>query len=319
MPANTILLALAAGLISAIVFVSATTGPMLTKFVMFFLTPSTLYLAGLGLGPTGAAIAAGTGATVILLLSNPLTALLYGVSAGLPAFVTTRLALLGRDDNGHMEWYPIGRIVMATALFGGAFAALALLMMGNDLDTLTKTMRGVVEQFVKNNLPNMPGKPGVTDAQIDEITANSMRMLPASLAVVAMSSILFNLWLAGRITLASGRLTRPWPDLSQITLPGIAAFFMLAAIAMTFAGGGAGMFAGTFAGAFTFAFALIGVCVAHVLSRGSPWRNFLLASLYAAIVLYTPAAALLLAIVGLAETIFHYRTAGDRGPPSQHS
>ena len=317
MPMNTILLALAAGLISAIVFVSATTGPMLVKFVLFFLTPLTLYLAGLGLGPTGAAIAALSGSAIILLISNPVAAMLYGVSAGLPAFVTTRLALLGRDDNGHMEWFPIGRIVMTAALIGAAFATFGLLMMGNDLETLSKTMRTFVETFVKTELPAMPGRPAITEAQIEEISSNAVRMMPASLAVLATSTILFNLWLAGRITLASGRLPRPWPDLSQITLPGAATFVLLSAIAATLAGGGLGLFAGTFAGAFTFAFALVGLAVVHVLSRGSPWRNFALSALYAALLVFTPSTALILALGGLAETIFHYRAANDRGPPSQ--
>ncbi len=50
MPTNVFLLALAAGIISAIVFASATTGAMLLRVVLFLLTPLSLYLAGLGLG-----------------------------------------------------------------------------------------------------------------------------------------------------------------------------------------------------------------------------------------------------------------------------
>ena len=57
MPTNVFLLSLAAGIISAVVFASATTGAMLFRVVLFFLTPLSLYLAGLGLGTVAAAIA----------------------------------------------------------------------------------------------------------------------------------------------------------------------------------------------------------------------------------------------------------------------
>ena len=75
MTPNTILLGLGAGLISAIVFVSATTGPVLARFAFFFLTPISLYLAGLGLGPLAAAVAAATATVIMLLIASPAAAL----------------------------------------------------------------------------------------------------------------------------------------------------------------------------------------------------------------------------------------------------
>ena len=106
--------------------------------------------------------------------------------------------------------------MFAAALFGGLFAALAMLLMGGDLTALTKTMRTLVEGFVKNELPQIPGANPLTDPQIDEIAIRALGLLPWSLAALSLITTLLNLWLAGRITLASGRLTRPWPDLSQI-------------------------------------------------------------------------------------------------------
>lgn len=318
MTTNQILLAIAAGLIAAIVFASATTGAMLLRFVLFFLTPLSLYLAGLGIGPAAASIAAIVATLTILLLTNPVAALVFAISAGAPAVISTRLALLGRQhDGGQMEWYPVGRIVATAAVFGGIFAALALLLMGGDTGALSKAMRTLVEAFVKNELPQVPGASPITDAQIDEISARALSLLPWTLAALSMLTTLLNLWLAGRITLASGRLVRPWPDLSAIAMPSGATFALLIAMALAFAGGVAGLVAGGFAGAFTMAFALIGLALAHTMTRTSPWRNFILSALYAALLLYTPVIALLLALAGLAETIFHYRaTVDDRGPPS---
>ena len=80
-----ILLGICAGAISAIVFVSATTGPVLSRFVLFLLTPFSIYLAGLGLGVLPAAIAALTATLAILALTNPATALVFAVSEAAPA------------------------------------------------------------------------------------------------------------------------------------------------------------------------------------------------------------------------------------------
>jgi hypothetical protein len=320
MPTNTLLLAIASGIISAVVFASATTGPMLLRFVLFFLTPITLYLAGLGLGPAAAAIAVIIATLIILLLTNPVAALVFAVSAGMPAAMTTRLALLGRksDDgpNAPMEWYPIGRIIAAAAFFAGLFAALALTQMGGDTAALSKAMHDAVEAFAKTELAQIPGSVPLKPEQIDNMTNSALALLPSSLAALSMVMTLLNLWLAGRITLASGRLTRPWPDVSAFMLPSSAIFALLAALALSFAGGMPGLIAGGFAGAYTMAFALVGLAVAHALTRGSPWRNFILAATYAGLLFLTPGAALILALGGLAETIFHYRANGNGAPPN---
>jgi hypothetical protein len=312
MPINAFLLAVAAGIISAIVFASATTGAILLRLVLFLLTPLSLYLAGLGLGTIATAIAAATATAIVLLMANPLAAEVYAISTALPAVVCTRLAVLSRDSDGTREWYPIGRIVVVAAIFAGLFAVLALILMGGDVDALTKLLRMVVDSFVKTELTHIPGAPEITSELIDEITRSTLTSLPWALGLLAMGTILLNLWLAGRITLASGRLKRPWPDLSHFAMPASATFALLVAIALTFLGGIAGLLAAGIAAPFTLAFALVGLAAAHALTRGSSWRAFILAALYTG-VLFVPHIGLLLALAGLAETIFRYRTAG--GPP----
>lgn len=318
MTINQLLLAIAAGLISAVVFASATTGAMVLRFVLFFLTPISLYLAGLGIGPAAAAVAAITATLTILALTNPVAALVYAVSAAMPAVITTRLALLGRDDGAAgFEWYPVGRIVAAAAIFGGMFAGLALILMGGSTDDLAKAMRTLVENFTKTELPQIPGSQPLTDAQIDEISKRALGLLPWTLAALSMITTLLNLWLAGRITLASGLLVRPWPDLNRMRLPGGATFALLAAMALAFLNNALGLAASGFAGAFTMAFTLVGLALVHFFTRGSPWRNFALSAIYAGLLLYTPLFALVLALAGLAETIFYYRDAPGLDRPDR--
>jgi hypothetical protein len=309
MQTNVFILALAAGLISAIVFASATTGAFVLRIVLFLLTPLSLYLTGLGLGPVAAAIAAITATAAVLLIANPLAAEVYAISTALPAVFCTRLALLNREVDGEREWYPIGRIAVTAAIFAAIFAMLALLLMGGDVDTLTKMLRTVVESFVKTELAHIPGAPVIGPAEIDDITRSTLSSLPWALGLLAMGTILLNLWLAGRITLASGRLRRPWPDLATFSLPPTATFTLLIAIALSFVGGIAGLLAAGVAAPFALAFALVGLAAIHALTRGSPWRTFILTALYVG-VLFVPYIGLLLAIGGLAETVFHYRAAG---------
>ena len=88
------------------------------------------------------------------------------------------------------------------------------MLLGGDVETLRTALRDMLQTFVNNELPKMPDAPTLGPAEIDEATAIALALLPAASAISTMGSLLFNLWLAGRITLASGRLQRPWPDIS---------------------------------------------------------------------------------------------------------
>ena len=315
MPTKVFLLAIAAGVISAVVFASATTGAMMLRVVLFLLTPLSLYLAGLGLGVIAGAIAAITATTVVMLMANPLTAEVYAISTAIPAVICTRFTLMSRGPEDDREWYPIGRVVVVAALFAGVFAMLALILMGGDVDTLTKMLRGAVEAFVKSELSQIPGAPEIGETEIDQITRSTLSTLPWALGLLAMATTLLNLWLAARITLASGRLVRPWPDLAQFKMPAGATLVLFAAIGLTlFAGGLTGLLAAGVAAPFTLAFALVGLGLVHVLTRGSQWRTFILSALYIGAIL-VPHIGLLLALVGLAETVFGYRTTGKPPQP----
>lgn len=314
MPTKVFLLAIAAGVISAVVFASATTGAMMLRVILFLLTPLSLYLAGLGLGVIAGAIAAITATTVVMLMANPLTAEVYAISTAIPAVICTRFTLMSRGPEDDREWYPIGRVVVVAALFAGVFAMLALILMGGDVDTLTKMLRGAVESFVKSELSQIPGAPEIGEAEVDQITRSTLATLPWALGLLAMATTLLNLWLAARITLASGRLVRPWPDLAQFKMPAGATLALFAAIGLTFTGGLTGLLAAGVAAPFTLAFALVGLGLVHVLTRGSQWRTFILSALYIGAVL-VPHIGLLLALVGLAETVFGYRTTGKPPQP----
>jgi hypothetical protein len=317
MTPQSILLGLGAGLISAIVFASATTGAAVSRVVLYLLTPFSLYLAGLGLGFLPVLVAGVAGTLFILAISNPATALFYAVSEVMPAIVLTRLAHLSYGEGENRRWYPIGRIVIASAIIAGFLGAVFLALQGADIESLTQAVRPQIEEFVKTQIPSIPGSQTLSEEQIKEMTEIVVASLPGALAWSLMLISLVSLWLAGRLTLASGRLERPWPDFSKLQLPLGSAVLLLVATLLSFSGDKVWLLTDGFASALRLAFAILGLAVVHHVTLGSPWRGFILSTVYAALLILTRHMLLILALIGLAETIFHYRNAAQKNaqPP----
>ncbi len=315
MTPQSIFLGLAAGFISAIVFASATAGPMLSRMILFLLTPFSLYLAGLGLGFGPLLIGSAVATAIILFLSNPLTALVYAASEALPAIVLTRLTLTAREEDGKLHWYPLGRIIIGAALISGALSFVYLAIQGADTEALTKAIRPEIENFAKS-LASVPGgTEALGETQIGELTSIVVASLPGAVSLSLMITALASLWLAGRVTLASGRLLRPWPDFSKIELPLGSAVLLVAATVLSFTSDRMWLLSDGLASALRLAFALLGLAVVHHVTRGSPWRGFVLTITYAGLLILSKHAMLILSLIGLAETAFHYRNASQRAEP----
>ena len=62
------------GLVAAVVFASATIGPFFARFILMFITPLPIALAGLGWGWRSAVLAGAVGSALILLVSGPAVA-----------------------------------------------------------------------------------------------------------------------------------------------------------------------------------------------------------------------------------------------------
>jgi hypothetical protein len=313
-----LLIGLGAGLVSAVVFASATTGPVLIRMVLFLLTPLALFLAGLGLGPLAAA-AGGLAGTVLVLVAGSLAgALVFAAAQAIPVAILTYLASLNRQtSDGVVEWYPAGRLIIVAAILAGLFSTLTLFLLGGDVETLRTALRDMLQTFVSSELPKMPDAPTLGPAEIDEATAIALALLPAASAISTMGSLLFNLWLAGRITMASGRLRRPWPDLAAIVYPPVTPLLLAVATGAGFLAGLPGLIAAGFAGPLFLAYVLLGLAVVHFMTRGRSWRPFALWGLYASLFIMNTIASLAIALLGLAEAIWPMRkiTPPPKQPP----
>jgi hypothetical protein len=303
-----LLIGLGAGLVSALLFASASTGTLLGLLVLFFLTPLPVALAGLGWGWASAAVAAAVAPVVVSVLMAPRAAILHVLALGLPTVVLSYLTLLNRpaaDPNGGVEWYPIGRIVSAAALWAGVLSTLALITTATDVEGLRTALRATFErvflQQVQQTVP--PGGQPLGEAEIAAFTELMVVSFAGAVATLWMSLAMLNLWLAGLITYASGRLIRPWPELAMLSLPRSMTLAFAAAIGLTFLPGYAGLVASGFASAILFAFLLVGLAILHTVTRGMGARALVLAAVYVSLLLLNPFSSLLVATIGLAEPI----------------
>lgn len=300
------IIGLVGGLASAALFASAVAGRPGGALVLYYLAPLPSLIAGIGWGWFAAAVAALAGALgIAVTLTSAKLAGAFFISQGLPIVVIAYLALLSRpaaDGNGAVEWYPIGRLVAAATIIAGLIGVATLLTLGTDVEEIRALMKKIIEEVFSKDLERLRGTP-LTGAQIDSLTGLMLYVLPGASASSWLASFLLNLWLAGRITQASGRLARPWPDLGLMTFPRPFPLFLAAATVLTFVPGYFGLIAISFSGALVFAYMLLGLAIIHYVTRDNPQRPFVLSAVYAVLLVLNTWAAIGLALVGLAEPV----------------
>jgi hypothetical protein len=292
---------------------SAIAGGPMGRVLLYFLAPLPSFLAGLGWGAPAALVAAFTAAAGIgVVLGGIWPAFVFLVSQGLPIVILCHLALLNRpiavgmpgdEDSGSppaIDWYPVGRLLAAAAIIAGSLSVMSLLLLGGDLDQVRNALREMIEKVFAQDLASLRDKP-LTREEIDTLAQLGLYLLPAASATSWLAGFSLNLWLAGRITHASGRLARPWPDLAAMTFPPGMAWGMAIAMAFTFLPGYPGLISSGFAGALLFAYMMMGLAIIHFVTRGKPHRPLILWSVYFLLLLFNSWMAALIALVGLAD------------------
>ena len=308
-----LLIALAAGAASALMFASLISGALIS-LLLFYLAPLPLMVAALGWGSLCASIGGIAAATALGAIFGLPYCIAFAVMVALPAWWLGHLALLGRPiDAGaaavvpDLEWYPVGRILLWISGFVTLTTMAALLTLGTDAASIVDTMRRFLLRILELNeaAPTAEAAPW-----IDAVIA----IAPSAAAIFAMMTLTLNLWLAAKITATSGRLHRPWPDLNSAALPPMTLAALCVAIAFCFAGGLPAMLAQIVTAALMMAYALIGFAVLHTLTSALKSRALWLGCVYA-IVLVFDWPVLAMVALGLAEALFGLRQRYLRGRP----
>jgi hypothetical protein len=311
-----VLIGLGAGAAAGLLFASIATGSIFAT-VLFYLSPLPIMIAALGWSHWAALAAGVFAATGLGVALNAYFFTVFLIGIALPAWWLGYLALLARPAStngaGGVEWYPTGRLVFWAAIIGAAIVVAAVPSFGTDKETFQAALRSGFERAMRmQGSPTVPGRPDTQRLLDILVTA-----IPPAAAVLATLLNVFNLWLAGKIVNVSGRLRRPWPDLSGLALPTFMPGLLAAAIAGSFLPDLPGLLSGVLAASLFMAYAIMGFAFLHAITRGIGSRGFALTAAYVAVVIFGwPILAM--SLLGLAETAFNIRDrfAQKGGPPA---
>jgi len=305
-----LLIGLAAGIASGLLFASLLAGSLFS-FLLFYLAPLPIMIAGLGWSHFAALLAALVAAAGLAAAFGGLLFAAFLVGLGLPAWWLSYLALLARPAPASpdgTQWFPVGRLVLWAAVLGALSIVIAIPTFGTDAHSFRAGLKAAFEQLLRS-ATDTPGSapltfPGGADPErlLDALVIATPPIAAAASAIASLG----NLWLAARIVRLSGRLRRPWPDVGSMVLPRYAAALLAAAIAAIFAGDLIGTVGAVLAASLLVAYAVLGLAVVHATTRGLNGRSFVLAGIYASVAVFGWP-ALLLSVLGLVDLVVDFR------------
>ena len=317
-----LLIGLGAGAVSALLYASIISGSLLA-LLLVFLSRLPILIAALGWSHWAALVAAVTASVGLGAMGGLSAFLLVLFTFGLPTWWLGYLALLARPANrptpDGLEWYPAGHIVVWAALTGALTVIAILPVFGMDVDALYAALRVWIERVFRVMARTPAGAP-IEMSGVDAKRAIDMFVLISLPLTAVMFTVinLTNLWLAARIVRISGRLRRPWPDLSAITFPVYAPVLLGAAVLGTFASGVLGLVANVLIASLLIAYAVLGFAVLHAVTRGNPGRIPMLFGTYFILIALSGWPALLMMLLGLVDSIFDIRgRIARRRPPTR--
>lgn len=310
------LVAVAAGLAAALLFVLAARGSFVTLLLGYF-APLPVMVGAISYGLPVGAVSALVGGVFIAAFFHPVLGAMFLLAIGAPAALIATAAVLAppAGETRRHDASPVYAVASAALISFATVAAVVGILtwrFGGFQSLLAQAIvdaTPIVKQMLGEGHASGP-------VNAEELTRFLVLAAPVALVVSQMLMMVLNLWLAGRIAVISGNLPRPWPSLADsLVLPPAFAVAFAVASGLLFVGGLSGALAGALAAALGASFALQGLAVAHVLTRGANMRAGLLASLYALIVMLPPWPFCLMGFVGLIDAAFHLRTKKSASNP----
>ena len=278
---NGLLLGIAAGAASALLFAAVTSGGALGT-PLFFMSALPIAIVTIGWGTFAGIAAVLAGLVGLWAFVSWKAALLHALVIAAPMAIYSYLVGLGRplDAEGKsFEWYPLGRVFMSMVLI----TAVSIIGVG--------TIIGFDVQATAGDVADMLVAMGQTSGELGAPTREDllpalliyMRLMPVALAMFWLVLTAFNLWLGSRIVRLSGRLKRSDDVIAEtLSLPLWMAGLFVGAALMAGHDSSLGLVAGVVAGAAGMGFAMVGFAVLHVFVRGNPAAPLILGVTYGA-------------------------------------
>lgn len=306
--AQTILIGIGAGLAAALLFLAPIGGSGLA-FPLFILTGLPIAIAGLGWGLTGGLIAAAAGSIVTAAsLGAIIAAAILLLLFAAPIVWVTHLAGMSRPgDSGNpadVEWYPLGRLLLHTALAVGVGLIAVGIVTGYDPAIIAAEATRVIIEFASGADTS---EPPPTAESVQPFIDIYVAILPFTMAMFMVVVVVFNVWLGAIVARRSGRPVRPAVPVWTVSPPNeIVIAFGIAVVLAFILPAPFGDMAAVVAGAFGCALALVGLAVMHALTRGTAGRGILLTVAYG-FILFSGLPLILFAALGAAETFLQLR------------
>jgi hypothetical protein len=300
------------GVAAAVIFTVVSRGGA-GGLVFAHLAPLPLMIIALGYGVRHGATAALLATTIISIYPHPVLGMAYALLVAGPAwFACYALAGAPRGKRDLLT----GNLPAWGALAPAAILALVVILwlivasaVAGSMDEALNPIRArifiLLEAMAKQKEVGFAFDP-VWLSGVLTITA------PAMIAFYILLIHIVNLWIAGRLSRASGLLTKPWPDIAaEFRLPKAVGGFFLAGLPPVFLGGAPASVGYVLAATAGLLLALQGLAVLHIRLRGHRFSAPILAGVYFILGLLGWA-ILIFSLVGLADLFLDFR---DRKTP----
>ena len=271
-------------------------------FVFAYLAPLPLLLVGFGLGANSAALAASVAIVIVAAASGVVGAGVYGGMHVLPSWLVVYQALLHRAAGGRGGpegdgWYPIGGVLATlAAVTGFAVVCTAAVAGGGGADSagIEAAVRALLTNALTTALPTLDG--AQRTAVVDALAPLFVGLSGASWQfMIVINAVVAETFLARR-----GLALRPRPRWGAVSVPDWLSWPLItAAVVALAAGGDAAYLARNLVIILALPYLLVGLAIAHHLSRALPARPLVLCALYLGLALLGAVVATLLAGLGM--------------------
>jgi len=302
------LAAAGAGALSAVFHATLLTGSF-GALIFAYLAQLPLFLVGLWVGATGAALAGAVAVAGLALAGGFTFAGAYFMINALPAAAMTFLAQMNRPTpEGGIEWLSGGALVTALVGLGaGVFLAFYALLLGEPGGA-----EGVLGRVIADGFRAFAGSDADAESLGGMATALA-RVFPGVVIASWLTMILANAVLAQGLLTRFARNFRPAPAMADIDLPAWLRGAFLISLIGAFMPGHAAFVGTNLAVILALAYALAGLGVMHALLRHSPHRGPLLGAAYAFMFVFGWP-LIIAALLGLAEPWLNLRRRAAGGP-----
>jgi hypothetical protein len=307
-----ILIAAGAGLASALLAAAAAAGPGLSM-LLSVLAPLPLMIVAFGWHPLMAVLGGAITAAALAAMIRGSAGVVFAVLVMLPAFLAA-----------HVIWRPDLDGAMKTGLLcvGAAFYAVAATLAG--AFSISFDHAGFEEHLLRQSELVFRLMSGLArDAPLEPVRGQDPKLfiqtyaqLVAPISTLALGLIyLVNIWLAVRITEASGRFPVARPPASAMEVPKVLLPFAAITLLGGMLPGYIGLASELFAVASILALTALGFAAVHAITVGKPGRPLILTGLWVLTLVFgLPMLAML--FVGIAELAFGWRARKRSGPMS---